>query len=153
MHSSRMHTARLSGCLSCMHTPTTHAPHNTCPPVMHDPHHTCPNPPCHACFLATHAHAMHTLPLPCMAPSWTESQTGVKHYLPATSFAGGKNIQVEFWIHFYSWNASNAFFKPMRSLYSTEQLHCEIPWHTHLVQEIKASQKESTDLRGDGFLF
>ena len=61
MHSSRIHTIRFSGHISC------HAPalHHTCPPAMHIPHHACP-PAMHA------PHAMyaphHTCPPPCMPP-------------------------------------------------------------------------------------
>ena len=55
MHSSRMHTARFSGCLSC-----THAPLPCTPPCMPPFHHACPLcPPLLPC---THA------PLPCTPP-------------------------------------------------------------------------------------
>ena len=89
MHSSRMHTARCSGRLSC----------HTCPPTMHASNHACssthasyhaqpplpcipPTPPCmppphmspttnapyHACPLSCTPPTMHA-PLPCMHPT------------------------------------------------------------------------------------
>ena len=68
MHSSRLHTVRWSGRLSCharphchAYQPAKHAPCHACPPPCTPPCHTCPHhawPPCHACF-----------PLPCMPPS------------------------------------------------------------------------------------
>ena len=63
MHSSRMCTARCSGCLSC------HAcPHHAHSLAMHAPHYACPPPcmppamhaPCHACHPTIH------VPLPYM---------------------------------------------------------------------------------------
>ena len=73
-HSSRMRTTYFGGRLSCMHTPchTCH-PHHACPLAMH----TSPSP--------------RRPPLRQTCPLWTEWQTGVKHYLPITSFASGKN--------------------------------------------------------------
>ena len=118
MHSSRMHTAHYN-CWFSYHAcpPTMHAPYHTqpnplpcipstmlapamhasmpCMPPTHAPHHAHPTAkhaplpytpsPCHAFTLATHT------PVPHMPPLWTEWQTGVKHYLPATLFAGSKN--------------------------------------------------------------
>ena len=70
-----------------MHAPWPHMPPLPCtPPAMHaPPHHTCPPPHMHTPPSHAHPSAMHN------PPPWTEWQTGVKHYLSATSFADSNN--------------------------------------------------------------
>ena len=91
MHSSRMHTVRCSGLLSC----------HTHPLVMHAP--------CHACPLPSTSPAMHPLPplSPCTPPfamhappPWTDRRLW-KHYLSTTTVADGKYIRTH-WSRFRS---------------------------------------------------
>ena len=97
MHSSRIHTVRCSGRLSChahplaMHTPSCHA-HP--PPAMHAPaiHAPTMHAPCHTHPPAMHA-PHHAHPLPCTPPPVDRIfDTRLwKHYLSATTVADDNN--------------------------------------------------------------
>ena len=81
MHSSRMHTDRCSGCLSCHAHPLPHMP----PPC-----HACPPPAMHTALPHRAPFAMHTSlchtcpPLPCTHHGQIERRLW-KHYLSATT--------------------------------------------------------------------
>ena len=109
MHSSRMHTVRCSGLLSCHTCPPCH----THPLVMHAPCHACP--PCHAHPPAMHTplpstspamhppaaiFTMHTPPPSPSIPPWTDRRSW-KHYLSTTTVADGKYIRTH-WSRFRS---------------------------------------------------
>ena len=101
MHSSRMHTVRCSGRLSCHAAPHCHAyPPATHAPTMHPP--PCMPPPCSP--PATHAPPPPCMAtLPCMLPLAMHPPHACppvdrildtrlwKHYLPATTVADGNN--------------------------------------------------------------
>ena len=49
-------------------------------------------------------------------PPWTESQTGVKNYLPATSFVDGKKTSAQTWAHWFQYHSATVMSPAARNV-------------------------------------